>query len=1467
MNPTTKILALLLVSANTAWAHNGQVTLAASLSEMVLDGEWADWSQEIPWQTISHTAYGNRLDGPQDYAGRVRIGYDAAINALYLAVEVADESAVIDTVRPSNWDTQDGCEVYLDLQHGEGDARQFAVYGNWTMGAHSSVAVLRGAGFHRYEWRIDLEPLGGRLVVGEVVGVDVAVGDRDVDGSFSWIAWGRGANKVQRAGRRGDLILQGSDLDLGQLRGQVRGGGSLGEPRGTVRVEGADAWRIDVAVDAQGNYSVIVPQGRYRLAWQQRGEVGTAVEVELVAGDVREVELAATVGPLGRSVVAGAGRTLAIGHGTRRGEWLHYGVADGLPATIILDVIEDRQKHLWFGTFAGGVCRFDGRELCVFGERDGLPSNKVQSILEDRAGRMWFGSGWLRTEGAGVSVLHGGQITTYTVDDGLAHNSVLCMLEDRSGTLWFGTWEGVSAWDGERFTTFRVEDGLADNVVESIAQDAQGHLWFGTGYGNSGGLSGGLSRFDGQRWTTFSTRDGLPSNWVTSVLVRDGDLWVGTLGGGVARFDGERFTAFTAVDGLSGNRVWSLVEDEIGDVWAAGGGGLSHWDGERWIALGVADQAEGQEAYVLHSARDGSIWMGFSSGLHRYDGKRLVNFSTREGLAHNGVISMLQDREGQVWLGTVGGVSRWDGKRFTTYTTADGLVHDSVLSMLEDRQGAIWFGTRVGLSRYDGREWASFTTAEGLVHDYVQRMLEDSRGHLWVGTRGGVSRYDGRQWTNFTTAEGLAHNRVVDLLEDKKGHMWFRTAGGLSRYDGGEMVSLAELDGAVGSQISMMFVDRAGQVWFGSERGMSRYDGASFEVLATSDQLGGNIHSAFETRAGHIWFCGRTGVSRWDGEQFTTYTAADGLAYDNVWHGFEDREGTLWFGTAGGGVSRYDGKVFQSLIQRDGLTSDRVSGLLQDDEGAVWIATAVGVTRYLSHRGAPSVRVIDVVADRHYGAVASIAVSSLQDLLAFEFRSAAYHTRPGSMVYRYRLLGRDEDWQVTRLERVEYHDLPRGRYTFEVEAVDRDLNYSPASTRVAVEVHLPYERIAWIGTLALAALLIVWQAGRLVQRDKRLQGSNVELRSEIAERQRVEAERQRLDEQLVQMRYLERLHAALERAHSLEEVAQQTCAVLDAMLETLPRSGVRFDCDGRTWSRGVAELEHHYQRVLQWGDRERGLLHLFSDMALSEGQERMLVNETVAQVTRRLEALELMAQLLQSARLVSLGEMAAGVAHELNQPLAAISTVAGDVYLRIVEDGVVGEQQLKEMMRDIAGLVERMAATIDHLRVFSRDQSDEPGVAFDLNEVVHSGLKVIGTQLKNHGIAVELELAKGLPKVFGHPYQLEQVLLNLLANARDAIDERDGAKRIWVRTRYELPTATRRHGMVICEVEDSGAGIAELDRARIFEPFFTTKEADRGTGLGLSISYAIVRNHKGQITCESGLGAGTTFRVSLPVEA
>jgi hypothetical protein len=186
-------------------AHSGRAVLAHTIENVVIDGDWADWPASMAWHEIELRSYGELPRDAQDYGARFRLAYNERANTLYLAVEVVDESLVIDRDAPNSWNTQDGCEIYLDLGHGEGQAVQLAIYGDWRMGEGAEVAVVHEPGRRRYEWRLDVDMLVRgevQLSSGNTLGLDLVVADRDADGSFSWMAWSRGIRKRVNAAWR-----------------------------------------------------------------------------------------------------------------------------------------------------------------------------------------------------------------------------------------------------------------------------------------------------------------------------------------------------------------------------------------------------------------------------------------------------------------------------------------------------------------------------------------------------------------------------------------------------------------------------------------------------------------------------------------------------------------------------------------------------------------------------------------------------------------------------------------------------------------------------------------------------------------------------------------------------------------------------------------------------------------------------------------------------------------------------------------------------------------------------------------------------------------------------------------------------------------------------------------------------------------------------------------------------------------
>ena len=226
-------------------------------------------------------------------------------------------------------------------------------------------------------------------------------------------------------------------------------------------------------------------------------------------------------------------------------------------------------------------------------------------------------------------------------------------------------------------------------------------------------------------------------------------------------------------------------------------------------------------------------------------------------------------------------------------------------------------------------------------------------------------------------------------------------------------------------------------------------------------------------------------------------------------------------------------------------------------------------------------------------------------------------------------------------------------------------------------------------------------------------------------------------------------------------------------------------------------------------------------------------------------------QLLQSEKMASLGKLAAGVAHQLNNPLGSIT-----LYAKLILEEYDLEPGIKEDLELILRDAERCRDTVKELLEFAR-QRQQFMKPININKAVDRCLVLIENQALFHNVLIDKQLAEDLPRTVGDAQQLNHVFMNIMINAAQAMD---GKGSITITT-FEAASRDR----VVIEIADTGPGIGEEHLERIFEPFFTTKEEGQGTGLGLSVVYNIIENHGGTISARSQVGQGTTFIIELPI--
>jgi len=281
----------------------------------------------------------------------------------------------------------------------------------------------------------------------------------------------------------------------------------------------------------------------------------------------------------------------------------------------------------------------------------------------------------------------------------------------------------------------------------------------------------------------------------------------------------------------------------------------------------------------------------------------------------------------------------------------------------------------------------------------------------------------------------------------------------------------------------------------------------------------------------------------------------------------------------------------------------------------------------------------------------------------------------------------------------------------------------------------------------------------------------------------------------------------------------------------------RFSGELKVLNRYGEEIPIHLSAALVYRDgKEVASLGIFTDL-----RPRL-------EMEKRLQETQL--QLLQSEKLRSLGEMAAGVAHEINNPLGGIL-----LYASLLLEELSPEDQKRKDVERIVSEATRCKEIVKSLLEFARQSSPDKELV-NVNSAINEGLLFLENQATFHNIRIVKELDPGLPPVYGNVGQLKQVFMNIMLNAVDAMH---GEGTLTIRT--SLSQDARE---VIISFTDTGVGIPKEILPRIFDPFFTTKEVGKGTGLGLSVSYGIVKEHGGRIEVESEVGKGSTFRVILP---
>ncbi|MCY3870220.1 MAG: sigma 54-interacting transcriptional regulator [Gemmatimonadetes bacterium] len=720
----------------------------------------------------------------------------------------------------------------------------------------------------------------------------------------------------------------------------------------------------------------------------------------------------------------------------RTGTWRTYSIADGLAGMRVEHIVEDNEGYLWFATWDNGVSRFDGDEFRNFTRQDGLISDSVYFVSQDSQRRLWFGTlnGLCWYDGADFHHLE---------DNGIADRTVQSIYEDGEGRVWFGGHRTLGYYDGTVFHDLiplylqhyeQPPSPQWSNLCWGITQDPQGHLWFGFDY---------PIRFDGQSFHRYDEKEGFP---------RDGN-------------------------------VYSVGKDPAGKVWI---GRLGHRDGLWCYADGSFQSVQvdlGGKLRKIQCDCTGRMWFSTSEGVLYQDGDGFNRFTPADGLPHPAVKSVFRDRDHQYWFATWGGVGLYDTQIsvFDLSTELSSNVSE-VSQLVQDRRGDIWVGCVVYLLnpltksvfRFDGEHVAFAGTEYDFDINNCFAIYEDHEGYLWFGGRNGLFRYDGQKVKKIETIADLDGKSVSAITQDAQGGFllgYWENSTGTKRenifasaltltYQRGEEFQTIFVENEKKdpfSSIGTVIAGRNSEVYFhlthqnfsDNYKGFARWhpkDGLKFYGMEDG-LIDHQITDLLLDRAGNLWVATQSGLSFFDGNVFHNFTTADGLPSDRIRCLLEDRQGHLWLGTDGG-VAHYDGQLFQT-IKSPYIGS--VSQILEDRDGNFWFGTVQSsLVRYRQRQTSPQIRLLQVNADHVYE---NIILSTAGQQVIFEYKGLSFSTHPRDMLYVYRLKGYDSDWQpATRKMRAHYRDLPPDDYTFQVRAIDRDLNHSEiAQVQLLVE--------------------------------------------------------------------------------------------------------------------------------------------------------------------------------------------------------------------------------------------------------------------------------------------------------------------------------------------------------------------------------------------------------------------------------
>jgi PAS domain S-box-containing protein len=1080
------------------------------------------------------------------------------------------------------------------------------------------------------------------------------------------------------------------------------------------------------------------------------------------------------------------------------------------PGGAVNGIAQTADGYLWIGTDKG-LLRFDGFNFrpVSFASIATASNVPILQLLTDAGGKLWVrpqGADLVRQkDGKFESVRYGPDAITSLSKDN--HDGVL-VSDMAQGTL--------------RFMEGHVQKlGPASPPVISMAETADGKVWLGT-------LGDGLFFLRGGRATKVNA--GLPDRKINSLLPIGEELWVGT-DTGLYHGDGNGFRRLELPSFLGIVQVLSILRDHNSNMWLGTTRGLLRIN-PKGISFSEENELRGDGGItVLFEDREGNLWVGGARGLGRIRDSAFVTYSTVNDhrFEHNGPVYV--DREGRTWLAPAqGGLYVLQNGRVQPVTS---IPPNEVVYAISGGADVVWVGRqRGGLTRLQLRNGAiasqSYTEANGLAQNSAYAVYESRDGSVWAGTlNGGVSKFKDGHFTTYTTTNGLASNTVSSILETRDGAMWFATPGGLSSFSNGQWKTYTTSEGLPSQDVNCLFEDSSGTLWSGTSAGLASFASGHFQVPNESpDVLREQVLGMADDKSGRFWIATSHHVFRVPRDKLLSGVVK---AVD---------------------VHEYD--------QADGLKSTegvkRSRSIVSDPAGRIWFSLKSGLSvvdsSQIKDNSVPALPHIEAItADNDTVDLgSSVRIPPSPRRIAFEFTGLSL-AAPERIRFRYFLEGFDSSWsQPVAAREAVYTNLGPGPYRFRLVASNSEELWNGPETAISLNVAPAYYQTYWFLLSCLAVFIaLLWALYRW--RVHQLRGQEKRLR-DVVETIPAMTFTALSDgcNTFVNKRWTEYTGLSVEQSSGAgwqRAIHPQDSVRHSEKWRTSVASGQFFEDEARFRRAADGEYRWFLVRGVPFRDRHGKIVKWYGTLTDIEDRKR------AEQERERLRQLE--DGLAHINRVTMLGEMAASLAHEIKQPISAAITSANSCI-----EWLAHEPPNLDRARAAANKIDkygnRAAEIIDRIRSFYKKSPPQRELV-DVNGIIHEILTLLKGEADRYSVAMRTELSTELPQIMADRVQLQQVFMNLMLNAIEAMEDSGGELTV----KSEL-----QDGQLQFSVSDMGVGLPTEGVDQMFSAFFTTKP--QGSGMGLAISRSIVESLGGRLWATANDGPGATFHFTLPIQ-